>query len=471
MNWMVISCILCVFGCFKEFRPSESFVTDYLTGPWKNFSQVEVNQEVFPVATYSYAATLVFVFLITDFVRYKPIIILCGLSGAITFLLIIFGQTILSLQIVEFFYGFFLSAEVAYYTYIYAKVDKTHYQEVTGHTKAASLVGRCMAGIVAQITVSFDVLDYHQLNYITLSALVFATIWALFLPSVPQSVYFHRQNVPYSNTIPISSNVTNPKDYETNEVLSNSEQQSPYSILITKPSLTHKIKQAYIFLWKDFLQAYTNSHVIKWSAWWAFSTCGYLQVISYMQLLWQTAVEPGAKIYNGAVDSIYTIIGAATVFCIGKLPLNWFLIGDVVVSFCSFLEGILLLGSSVSENIWVLYAAHIIFGVIYHTMVTVASFEVAKHISLDSYGLIFGINIFFALVLQTILTAVVLNSNFDLDIRSQYFVYGGYFIAIAVVYMITGIVSMIRHYKRGTKFKFWIKNEEQIETPTVNLES
>lgn len=113
--------------------------------------------------------------MITDFLRYKPIIILCGISGAITFLLIIFGQDVLTMQILEFFYGLFFSTEVAYYTYIYAKVDKKHYQEVTSHTKAASLFGRCMAGIVAQLTVSFDILDYHQLNYITLAGTYFCT--------------------------------------------------------------------------------------------------------------------------------------------------------------------------------------------------------------------------------------------------------------------------------------------------------
>lgn len=43
MKWITISCILCVFGCFKEFRPSESFVTDYLTGPWKNFTDTQVS--------------------------------------------------------------------------------------------------------------------------------------------------------------------------------------------------------------------------------------------------------------------------------------------------------------------------------------------------------------------------------------------------------------------------------------------
>lgn len=64
--------------------------------------------------------------------------------------------------------------------------------------------------------------------------------------------------------------------------------------------------------------------------------------------------------------------GAVTVFCVGKLRLNWTLIGDVMLSTFSLLEGAVLLAASYSYNIWFLYAAYIIFGVIYHTMVTVA---------------------------------------------------------------------------------------------------
>lgn len=452
MKWIIISCILCVFGCFKEFRPSESFVTDYLTGPWKNFTDVQVNQKIFPVSTYSYFATLIIVFLITDLVRYKPIIILCGLSGTITFLLIILGQDVLTMQVLEFFYGLFLSTEVAYYTYIYAKVDRKHYQEVTSHTKAAALVGRCMAGIIAQLTVSFDILNYHQLNYLTVGAVTFATIWAFFIPSVGQSIYFHRKNknnfLTHNGTIVLQQN-------DINQVLHSSEQSECTS---TNISLIHKVKEAYVLLWKDFLQAYLNSHVVKWSIWWSFSTCGYLQVISYIQLLWQTAVVPGDKIYNGAVDALYTIIGTITVFCIGKIPFNWSLIGDIVVSSMSLVEGILLVVSSYSCSIWLLYAMYIVFGIIYHTMVTVASFEVAKCISEDSYGLIFGINTFFALLLQSVLTAIVVNGNLKLNLRSQYFVYGGYYIAISILYMIIGILNIIRHCKKGAGFKIWVQN-------------
>ncbi|XP_076165974.1 thiamine transporter 1 [Ptiloglossa arizonensis] len=458
MRWIKISCILCIFGCFKEFRPSESFVTDYLTGPWKNFTDIQVNKEIFPVSTYSYLATLIIVFLITDFLRYKPIIILCGFSGAITFLLLTFGQDVLTMQIVEFFYGLFFSTEVAYYTYIYAKVDKKHYQEVTSHTKAAALIGRCMAGIIAQLTTSINLLNYHQLNYITIAAIVIALIWAFFLPSVDQSIYFHRKN---ENHTSITNNVLIASQQDNlSEVSHISQQHVKRTPMQTNLPIVQKVRQAYMLLWKDFLLAYSNSHVVKWSMWWSFSTCGYLQIISYIQLLWQTAVSSGDNIYNGAVDSLYTIIGTITVFCIGKIPLNWSFIGDIIVSFMSLVEGILLMISSYSYNIWLLYAAYIVFGIIYHTMVTVASFEVAKCISKDSYGLIFGINTFFALLLQSILTAIVVNGSLGLDLRSQYFIYGGYFIVIAILYTIIGIFNIVKHSKKCTECKIWIKNED-----------
>lgn len=66
-------------------------------------------------------------------------------------------------------YGTFMAAEVAYYTYIYAKVPKQYYAQVTSHTRAAILAGRCFSGILAQLLVEFEVMDYKGLNYISFS--------------------------------------------------------------------------------------------------------------------------------------------------------------------------------------------------------------------------------------------------------------------------------------------------------------
>lgn len=61
-----------------------------------------------------------------------------------------------------------MATEVAYYTYIYAKVDREKFQVVTGFTKSAILTGRFLAGVVAQIMVSFQLMDLRELNYLSL---------------------------------------------------------------------------------------------------------------------------------------------------------------------------------------------------------------------------------------------------------------------------------------------------------------
>lgn len=61
-----------------------------------------------------------------------------------------------------------MATEVAYYTYIYAKVEKEQFQQVTSHTRAAILAGRTLSSVVAQVLISFKWMDYRELNYITL---------------------------------------------------------------------------------------------------------------------------------------------------------------------------------------------------------------------------------------------------------------------------------------------------------------
>ena len=38
--------LLCTYGFFKELKPSEPFLNEYLTGPWKNLTEDEVYQQV-----------------------------------------------------------------------------------------------------------------------------------------------------------------------------------------------------------------------------------------------------------------------------------------------------------------------------------------------------------------------------------------------------------------------------------------
>ena len=60
--------LLCMYGFFKELRPSEPYLTDYLVNEeYKNLTQDAVYNQVYPVWPYSYFALLIPVFLLTDY--------------------------------------------------------------------------------------------------------------------------------------------------------------------------------------------------------------------------------------------------------------------------------------------------------------------------------------------------------------------------------------------------------------------
>lgn len=67
--WLKVSLMLCTYGFFNDFRPSEPFVTEYLTGEWRNITAEQLTRNVYPWATYAYLIQLVIVFLITDMLR------------------------------------------------------------------------------------------------------------------------------------------------------------------------------------------------------------------------------------------------------------------------------------------------------------------------------------------------------------------------------------------------------------------
>ena len=63
-----------------------------------------------------------------------------------------------------------MAAEVGYYTYIYAKINRDKYQQVTGYTRAAILSGRFLGSILAQLLISYELMNLRELNYITLAS-------------------------------------------------------------------------------------------------------------------------------------------------------------------------------------------------------------------------------------------------------------------------------------------------------------
>lgn len=85
--------------------------------------------------SYSSLALLIPVLLVTDFLRYKPVIILQGLTYVTAFLLLLVGSGVHLVQLALFCYSIGMAADVAYFSYIYSVVLPSYYQRVTSYVR------------------------------------------------------------------------------------------------------------------------------------------------------------------------------------------------------------------------------------------------------------------------------------------------------------------------------------------------
>ncbi|XP_035790245.1 folate transporter 1-like [Anopheles albimanus] len=515
--WLKVSLLLCVFGFFRELRPSEPFVTEFLSGEWRDIEPEQLNRDVYPIGTYSHLALLVFMFLLTDVLRYKSIIIFSACVGIVIWSLLLWTETLAALQVVQVLYGTYMASEVAYYTYIYAKIDRDKYQQVTGNTRAAVLLGRFLSGVVSQVLISTGAMNVRDLNYITFGAQTFSLLWSFVLPPVKTSVYFYSsarddtvgQPRPTTTTVADEPRASDPEQHRgqttststttaqasqqhgqdgrseatitaavaekpegqntkpTTMAISSSSSSSsnngngdddaanPARLPATPPTarVTFSASRAVRLLGRHFVAAYRQLPVIQWSLWWALAMAGFIQVQVYVQLLWHEIDEDQGTLFNGGAEALLTLLGAASAIVAGyvanRIFERWAL---WILTVCSGVQGGLILYSGFATNIWVAYALYILFGAAYLFMITMASAIVAKYLEEDSFGLIFGINTFVAIGVQALLTlATISERGLMLDPREQFKVYGGYFLVLAIIYLIAAIVSACVTYAADTK--------------------
>ncbi|XP_030072736.1 thiamine transporter 2 isoform X1 [Microcaecilia unicolor] len=438
-NWIYPTVILCIYGFFSMLRPSEPFLAPYLTGPDKNLTIDEVTNKVFPVWTYSYLVILFPVFLLTDYFRYKPVIILQGLSYIISWLLLLFAQGVPAMQILEFFYGMVTATDVAYYAYIYSVVSSDHYQRVTSYCRSITLVGFTVGSVLGQLLVSFAGISYFYLNAISLSSVAVAFISSFFLPMPKRSMFFHRKAAKAGTDVSaLPSNNNGTPNYPDNVG------KVPESSLDQNEDGKHFFK-VLLQLCKDLKECYSTKQLLYWSLWWALATAGYNQVVNYVQVLWDH-IEPSqnSTVYNGGVEAVSTFVGAVASFAVGYVKINWDLAGELALGIFSALDAGALILMDFTRNIWVCYAGYLIFKASYMLLITIATFQIAVNLSMERYALMFGVNTFVALALQTILTVIVVDSKgLNLGIIPQFLIYGCYFAVIAGIFLIRSIYTII----------------------------
>lgn len=254
----------------------------------------QVTRQVYPVWTYSSLVLLVPVLLVTDFLRYKPVIILQGLSYVTAFLLVLVGSGVHSAQLAFFSYSIAMAADVAYFSYIYSVVQPSYYQRVTSYVKGAVLLGYAVGALLAQTLVSLGGVSLYCLAFVTLISVSIAFITSFFLPMPKTSLFL--------------KGTYSAQQGSSGEDTHNSERQDFFLWVKCVTGAKH-VGRMFRRLALDCKTCYSSVAVLFFCIWAATGRCGFYQVAGYVQLLWVYIQPQNFTAYNGAVDGLSTLTG------------------------------------------------------------------------------------------------------------------------------------------------------------------
>ncbi|KAM6161886.1 reduced folate transporter [Erethizon dorsatum] len=437
--WRCLVFFLCFYGFMAQMRPGESFITPYLLGPCKNFTKEQVTNEIIPVLTYSYLAVLVPIFLITDYLRYKPVLLLQGLSYVCVWLLLLFGSSVLHMQLMEAFYSITMAARIAYSSYIFSLVCPARYQRMASYSRAAVLLGVFTSSVLGQLLVTVGRVSFSVLNYISLGFLIFSLGLALFLKHPKRSLFFNR-SVPVRGASPCELDQMHPS-------VGQPEPHGKLGIML------HTCRDSFLVRMLRELGASLRLPQLRlWCLWWVFSSAGYYLIIYYVHILWNVVypTTDSTHVYNGAADAASTLLGAITSFAAGFLKIRWALWSKLVIAAVTATQAGLVFLLYKTENIWLCYAAFVLFRGAYQFLVPIATFRIASSLSKELCALVFGINTFLATVLKTCITLVVSDKRgLFLAVRSQFQVYFAYLLVLSIVYFLGALLDVLRHFRQS----------------------
>ncbi|XP_057683793.1 thiamine transporter 1 isoform X2 [Corythoichthys intestinalis] len=435
---------LCAYGLFANMRPSEPFLTAYLMGPDKNLTEAQVVSEIYPIWTYSYLALLFPVFLATDYLCYKPVLVLQAASFVVTYAMLLKAQGLQAMQLLEFFFGLATASEVAYFSYIYSVVEPTHYRRVTAYCRSVTLFGSGAGSLIGQLLLTVAQVRLVHLVWATLASAVIAFVLPWFLPMPKRSLFFHKKpegtterQCDYSGALI--------EKIDRKVPLGNEEVSTASPSSAEVPTRSCGLSGVFKMLLADILHCYRRGPLLAWSLWWALATCGYFQVLNYAQALWEN-IRPSTEydIYNGYVETLSTLLGAVAALLVGHLPVRWTLWGELALCALSLLMAACVLVMVTLKNIWLCYGTYILFRATYMLLITVATYQIASSLNMQRYALVFGVNTFVALLLQSLLTLVVVDSAvLGLDIFTQFYVYCGYFAVISAVFLLAALFKVV----------------------------
>ncbi|XP_025423243.1 folate transporter 1-like [Sipha flava] len=410
-SWTTIIALVVVFIFAVEFRPLDYFMTTYLTSPRLNITLSQATDELAHLRDYSNILSILVITIITDYLLYKPVLLFNVFCGILFYVNLVMLPNFIRLKVFELFGAFFIPHEVVYLSYLFARVhDKRYYQATSGLARTAMLLGKFCSSVFAQTLLFTRGKSYvKDLPCFTLGSVVFAFVWASFLPPV------RRRN--YKDDVIAKLMVNNNNEQSTTM----NEKLQPSSKSISRQ------------MWKNLNESYKNLIVLKWSIWYCLGLVGYM--IINMSFLSHEFGEN--EQVNGVVESLTMLIGAVSSYKIGVRRVNWELKCNAFIGSGTLILGMCVIFCYFHQQMLSVQLSYILFGSLIQAMFVISWSEIAKQLKNKCYALIMCFNTFISLVVLLCYKELFIRGNiFQINIPEQVLLFGSTYIIIGIIYLI-----------------------------------
>ena len=388
--------ILLLYVFFRDFRPSEPFLTPYLRET-KNFTKHEVNNMIYPVWSYSQLPIFIFVLATTDILRYRPVILLGALGYVATWLILIFGTTVEQMELMQVTYAVGTACEVAYKSYVFVAVAKADYSKVSLYLSVSTLLGRATSSFTSQLLHDLGSVSFLSLTWISLVSVSIATILAL---AIPAPRYLEIRDA-----------------WEPDPLLPNAED----------PSFWDKTRARLRKVRQDVVVSYKSAQTRRWSYWAVVCSLLYFMIGNSSQSLWKDLETEGEKRYNGYVIGTSGLLSSITSYVLTRYSRRVEQTRGWVLVLLTSLMTLTILLPTILQNLYLAYVCDALFNMIVTSCITISLFKIAHSMTTNLYGFVVGVNACVAGTLDLLVTLIVIDERvLGWNPRQQYWVYAGF---------------------------------------------
>jgi hypothetical protein len=263
---------------------------------YENFSENDVNNDIYPWSTYAYLPFLLLFGSLAEICSYR-IVILIGIFGrVVTRLLLIYGTTIIEMIYSQIFYSMGTAAEDIFSAYIYYIVPPEYFLKATSFTKASALMSFVISGVVGDVLVTQYQVSLEILNIISTIFVCMGVLLGLFV--INDSLKFNK-----NEKINIS------KNYD--EVNNNNNNNNSVDSSTFKNSI-FKHKKQIIYLKQSLNSIFMSSLLIYW----LIGNSIYVILYGYETSIYENL--SGSNEWNGSILSIMLLAGS-----VGAMVPSW----------------------------------------------------------------------------------------------------------------------------------------------------